>query len=192
MGMARGWVPRGCSGVPSWGHPAGDGDVPRVLCGHEETCRGGSSPLGALLLCPASSPWEDPKHCVSTCFSWESLQKPSNPAFPRKHRATSHRASPFSREHLLPWSLAQPPWCPHHSPLGLPCSHLDPRHPQPPWTPRWGHQPWVSPGSAPSRRAELFCLHTTLPPCLPLFPPFPLLAKRAGKGRDFNLLPGTN
>lgn len=29
-------------------------------------------------------------------------------------------------------------------------------------------------------------------PASPLFPPFPLLAKRTGKGRDFNLLPGTN
>lgn len=191
-GNGEGLVPCGCSGMPSWGHPAVGGDVPRLLCGHGETHGGGSSPLAALLLCPAASPWEDPSHQISTHFffgicrnlqtldSQGSTEQPHTEHLPFPDTTSCPRAwhSPFSAPTAAPWLSPAPTW--------IPITLSDPG-PQ-----CWGHWPRVPPSSAPSHRAELFCLHTTLPPCLPPFPPFPLLAKHTGKGRDFNLLPGTN
>lgn len=117
---------------------------------------------------------------LKTLPSHGSTEQPHTEHLPFPKTTSCPRAwhSPFSAPTRAPWLSPAPTW--------IPITLSDPG-PQ-----CWGHWPRVPPSSAPSHRAELFCLHTTLPPCLPPFPPFPLLAKHTGKGRDFNLLPGTN
>lgn len=102
------------------GHPTVDGEVLRVLCGHGETHRGGSSPLGAL---PTGRPQAPRFHTLflggicrnpQTLHSHGSTEQPHTEHLPFPGSTSCPRAwhSPFSAPTTTPWVSPAPTWIP--------------------------------------------------------------------------------